>query len=96
MQLLQLRPDHSGSPASVVVASNNNSPLYLLALRGPETHRKFLRSLRPKTKERLRYKWRGWQARANQLAPAGDWRVWLILAGFALTIAFGVIGIFKL
>lgn len=30
--------------------------------------------------ERLLYDWRFW-ARPNQLAPAGDWRVWLILAG---------------
>jgi phage terminase large subunit-like protein len=29
----------------------------------------------------LRYKWRGWRARPNQLAPEGNWRVWLILAG---------------
>ncbi len=25
--------------------------------------------------------WRGWKARPEQLAPEGDWRVWLILAG---------------
>jgi predicted phage terminase large subunit-like protein len=27
------------------------------------------------------YKWRGWRARPKQLAPPGDWHVWLILAG---------------
>lgn len=30
--------------------------------------------------ERLLHDWRFW-ARPNQMAPAGDWRVWLILAG---------------
>ena len=29
----------------------------------------------------LAYKWRCWRARPNQLAPEGNWRVWLILAG---------------
>ena len=60
---------------------NNSSPQYLLALRGPEAHRKFLNSLHPKAKAKLPYKWRGWLARRSQLAPEGDWRVWLILAG---------------
>ena len=30
---------------------------------------------------RLLYQWRGWRARPNQVAPEGDWGVWLILAG---------------
>jgi phage terminase large subunit-like protein len=29
----------------------------------------------------LRYQWRGWKARPDQLAPLGNWRVWLNLAG---------------
>ena len=29
----------------------------------------------------LPYQWRGWLARPNQLAPEGEWRAWLILAG---------------
>lgn len=32
-------------------------------------------------KAALNYKWRGWWARPNQLAPDGDWSTWLILAG---------------
>ncbi len=35
----------------------------------------------PEQKTRLPYQWSGWKARLNQLAPAGNWRVWLILAG---------------
>lgn len=31
-------------------------------------------------RERLQYEWRAW-ARPEQLAPEGDWRIWLILAG---------------
>jgi len=61
--------------------SNNSSPLFLLAQQGPESYRKFLRSLEPEEINTLRYKWRGWMARASQLAPEGDWTVWLILAG---------------
>src|SRR5438128_6247587 len=60
---------------------NNSPPQYSLALRGPQAHRKFLNSLNAKAKARLPYKWRGWLARSSQLAPQGDWRVWLILAG---------------
>lgn len=37
-------------------------------------------SLSEEERERLRYEWRAW-ARPSQVAPAGDWRVWLILAG---------------
>lgn len=29
----------------------------------------------------LRYQWRNWKARPDQLAPPGQWKVWLILAG---------------
>ena len=40
-----------------------------------------MESLSPATKAALRWKWRGWWARDNQLAPPGDWRTWLALAG---------------
>lgn len=42
--------------------------------------RKILASLSPAEAERLAHEWRFW-ARPNQLAPAGDWAVWLLLAG---------------
>src|SRR6516165_11723069 len=31
--------------------------------------------------EELRYGWDGVRARKEQIAPAGDWRTWLLLAG---------------
>lgn len=37
-------------------------------------------SLSEPERERLRYEWRAW-ARPEQIAPSGNWRVWLILAG---------------
>lgn len=40
-----------------------------------------LARLSPKAKAALNYKWRGWWARPNQLAPPGNWSAWLILAG---------------
>jgi len=40
-----------------------------------------LAKLRPETKAALLWKWRGWWARPNQLAPDGDWSTWLVLAG---------------
>lgn len=36
--------------------------------------------LTPEQQASLRYDWRFW-ARPNQIAPEGDWRTWLILAG---------------
>lgn len=39
-----------------------------------------IRSLTPEDAARLAYEWRFW-ARANQIAPEGAWRFWLLLAG---------------
>ena len=41
---------------------------------------KLYKQFKPTEWEELRYNWRAW-ARANQLPPAGDWLVWLIVAG---------------
>ena len=41
---------------------------------------KLLKSLTHDQKKELRYHWRVW-ARHDQLAPPGDWRLWLIMAG---------------
>jgi phage terminase large subunit-like protein len=38
------------------------------------------KALPPGAAKQLEYEWRAW-ARPEQLAPAGDWRVWLFLAG---------------
>jgi phage terminase large subunit-like protein len=57
------------------------SPMSWLASQPSEDWHQFLRSLSPREKMALEYRWRGWKARPNQLAPEGDWRTWLILAG---------------
>ena len=41
---------------------------------------KLLKSLTEEQKKELRYHWNVW-ARADQMPPAGDWRLWLIMAG---------------
>lgn len=46
----------------------------------PARREKLLGSLSPATAEALLYDWRFW-ARENQTAPAGEWFVWLVLAG---------------
>jgi phage terminase large subunit-like protein len=52
---------------------------WLLSL--PEAERlEQLRHLDPVQKEEFSTHWRLW-ARLEQLAPVGDWRVWLVLAG---------------
>jgi len=52
-----------------------------LASQPLEEQQKFLKSLPRRSLKRLLHQWRGWQARPSQLAPDGNWRVWLILAG---------------
>ena len=59
----------------------NESPMSWLASQPPAMWREFLARLSPPEKAKLPHQWRGWRARPNQLAPEGDWRVWLILAG---------------
>jgi phage terminase large subunit-like protein len=46
----------------------------------PEQQQAYLSSLSPDAQARLLYDWQFW-ARPNQLAPDGDWRTWLALAG---------------
>lgn len=41
----------------------------------------FLLSLSQSEAEALYYDWRGFNARPNQIAPEGDWLIWLALAG---------------
>ena len=56
------------------------SPAELLASQ-PDLLREEMAKLTPETKAKLLYKWRGWWARPNQLAPEGNWSTWMILAG---------------
>ncbi len=48
--------------------------------RTPETRKKFLDGLTPREAAILLHDWTLW-ARAKQIPPEGDWRIWLILAG---------------
>lgn len=46
----------------------------------PEQQQAYLATLSPEAQARLLYDWQFW-ARPNQLAPEGEWRTWLALAG---------------
>jgi phage terminase large subunit-like protein len=61
--------------------STNQSPMSLLASQPPEAWKSFVAGLKRKERRQLLYRWRDWMARPNQLAPQGDWAVWVILAG---------------
>lgn len=57
------------------------SPAELLAELPQAEQDKFIASLTTQEAEDLLYKWRGFLARPEQLAPEGDWDIWLALAG---------------
>ena len=59
--------------------TKNSRLRYLLAL-PPDERLLVLRSLDESERKELSWHWRLW-ARAEQLAPPGDWRCWLIMAG---------------
>ena len=50
---------------------DGSSPLSLIALLPPEERKRFLAQLSVKQKQMLRYKWRNWKARPNQLHRPG-------------------------
>lgn len=52
----------------------------MLASLPPEERQAFLATLSTEAKAELRWRW-SFHARPNQLAPEGDWRTWLALAG---------------
>jgi phage terminase large subunit-like protein len=56
------------------------SPAQVLASLPDDERAEKLASLSPDVKAHLRWKWSFW-ARPEQLAPDGDWRTWLVLAG---------------
>jgi phage terminase large subunit-like protein len=58
-----------------------HSPMNSLALQTPEKRQEFLARLNKQQLRILRYQWRNWKARPDQLAPPDKWKVWLILAG---------------
>jgi phage terminase large subunit-like protein len=57
------------------------SPAEFLASLPKEQRDAELAKLSPAAKAALNWRWRGFWARPAQLAPAGDWATWLILAG---------------
>lgn len=56
------------------------SPAQLLASLTEQERQSWLEQLSTEQRALLRYDWRFW-ARPGQLAPDGDWRTWLVLAG---------------
>jgi phage terminase large subunit-like protein len=57
------------------------SPAAKLALAPIEERKAFLEKIGPDGRKELLTKWRGFLARPDQLAPDGDWIIWLALAG---------------
>lgn len=57
-----------------------SSPAGWLASR-PTLFETEMARLTPAVRAELNWRWRGWWARPNQLAPEGDWATWLVLAG---------------
>ena len=57
------------------------SPAAKLALAPIEERKAFLEKIGPEGRRELLTKWRGFLARPDQLAPDGDWIIWLALAG---------------
>ena len=47
----------------------------------PDLLARELARMTPEVKAALNWRWRDWWARPNQLAPAGEWATWLIMAG---------------
>ena len=57
-----------------------NDPLDWLGKAEEEDKQDLVRALAPLERDDFEYNWPLW-ARPSQLAPAGDWRVWLVMAG---------------
>lgn len=57
------------------------SPVERLAMLPVAARREVMDRLSLDEMERFPYLWREWWARPEQLAPAGDWRIWLYLGG---------------
>jgi len=60
--------------------NEGEEPLWWLRDLDPAEQRKLLKSLGPDERREWRWHWDLW-GRQSQLAPPGDWRIWLILAG---------------
>jgi len=67
-------------PAEFIMAEELRSRALLVADMTEEDKTAFFESLDADAQQMLQYLWPFW-ARQNQIAPEGDWRTWLILAG---------------
>lgn len=72
-------PSKRGASAGPMPRRIEDRAEWLLGL-SPRERLANLRSMSDSEKKALRHHWRLW-ARVEQLAPSGDWRVWLIMAG---------------
>ena len=66
---------------SATSTSSMLSPVERLALLTPEQRAKVMASLSEAEQAAFPWAWREWWARPTQLAPPGNWRIWLALAG---------------
>jgi phage terminase large subunit-like protein len=57
------------------------SPSERLRALPPEVQRSFLAALSDEEADAILWDWRGFHARPTQIAPDGDWSIWLALAG---------------
>lgn len=57
------------------------SPIETLATLPPNELAAALAKLTEAEARAMLYDWRGWHARPEQLAPVGEWDIWLVLAG---------------
>jgi phage terminase large subunit-like protein len=57
------------------------SPAEQLARQSEADQAAFFAALTEAQAQELLYDWRGFHARPNQIAPEGDWYIWLLLAG---------------
>ncbi len=62
-----------------MIQETHYSASYLASL-SEEQRQLLIRSLNPADADALLYDWKLW-ARANQLAPKGDWSTWMIMSG---------------
>lgn len=69
----------NASPSSL--HPDPRSPAERLAALPPKARGEFLSALSEAQAEALLWDWRGFHARPAQIAPDGDWRIWLALAG---------------
>ncbi len=61
--------------------AQSQSGAEMLATLAPDEQEEFIASLTEEQAKALLYDWRGFNARPDQVAPEGDWDIWIALAG---------------